>query len=128
VNYSNGELRRINRLNGEIEASTDTLPPLDNATWTPDGRLLLAGGSQNFLDMMTIMMNCANLESGTCPASHVIIAVDPDTLEHEVVYEGGPDTPGGTGTVGLQVSDGSVLIGTFAGDRIVRVTPEASKF
>ena len=125
VNYSNGELRRLNRLSGEIEGRTDTLPPLDNATWTPDGRLLLAGGSENFLDMMTIMMNCTDLISGTCPASHVIIAVDPDTLEHEVVYEGGPDTPGGTGTVGLKVSDSSVLIGTFAGDRIVRVTSEA---
>jgi hypothetical protein len=124
VNYSNGELRRINRLTGEIEARNDTLPPLDNATWAPNGRLILAGGSQNPVDMVAMMMNCTNLEAGTCPASHVILSVDPDTLASEVIYEGGPDTPGGAGTVGLEVSDGSLLIGTFAGDRIVRVNAD----
>jgi hypothetical protein len=64
------------------------------------------------------------LETGICPVAHVIIEVDPGTLESELVYEGGPNTPGGTGTVALQVDDGSLLIGTFAGDRIVRVAPQ----
>jgi WD40 repeat protein len=124
VNYSNGELRRINRLSGELEASNDNLPPLDNATWSQDGKLLLAGGSENVLDMMAIMAVCSGLETGICPVAHVIIEVDPGTLESELVYEGGPNTPGGTGTVALQVDDGSLLIGTFAGDRIVRVAPQ----
>jgi hypothetical protein len=124
VNYSNGELRRINRLTGESEASNDSLPPLDNATWTLDGQLLLAGGSENMLDMMAIMAVCMGLESGTCPVAHTIVKVDPETLHAKVIYEGGPGTPGGTGTVGLQVIDGSLLIGTFAGDRIIRVVPQ----
>lgn len=120
VNYSaGGEVRRINRLTDEIEASNPNLPPLDNASWTPDGRLLVAGSTGSMLGGMA----CTNLEAGSCPAPFAIIAIDPDTLESEVIYEGGPGTPGGGGTVGLLVSDGSLLIGTFAGDRIVRVRP-----
>ncbi|MDJ0753541.1 MAG: hypothetical protein QNJ45_08500 [Ardenticatenaceae bacterium] len=120
VNYSaGGEVRRINRLTDEIEASNSNLPPLDNASWTPDGRLLVAGSTGSMLEGMA----CTNLEVGSCPAPFAIIAVDPETLESDVIYEGGPGTPGGGGTVGLMVSDGSLLIGTFAGDRIVRVEP-----
>ncbi len=120
VNYSaNGEVRRIDRGSGEIEASATSLPPLDNSTWTPDGCLLVAGALASTLDMMA----CTNLESGTCPGAYAIFAVDPDTLESEILYQGGPNTPGGAGTVGLLVSDGSLLIGTFAGNCIVRVTP-----
>ena len=123
VNYSNGEVRRVNRRKGKIEASNNTLPPLDNVTWTPDGRLLVAGA----LDDAFTMMACTTLETGSCPGAFAIIAVDPETLESEIIYEGGPNTPGGAGTVGLYVSDGSLLIGTFAGDRIVRVMPPQVK-
>lgn len=120
VNYSlNGEVRRINRRSGKIEASNTSLPPLDNATWTPDGQLLVAGALASTFDMMA----CMDLESGSCPGAFAIIALDPVTLESEMIYEGGPNTPSGAGTVGLRVRDGSLLIGTFAGDRIVRVTP-----
>ena len=127
VNYSNGELRRINRLSGDIEARNTSLPPLDNATWTPDGQLVLAAGTDDPFDPLRITAGCTNLESGICPVAHTIIQVDPETLEGEVIYEGGPDTPGGTGTVGLRVSDGSLLVGTFAGDRIIRVTPQSNE-
>ena len=120
VNYSgNGEIRRINRMLDTIEASNSDLPPLDNVTWTPDGRLLVAGGLENSVKMM----GCTNLETGTCPGAYAIVGIDPETFESEIVYEGGPNTAGGAGTVGLQLGDGSLLIGTFAGDRIVRVMP-----
>lgn len=120
VNYSaRGEIRRINRHSDEVEASNTALPPLDNATWAPDGRLLVAGA---LADAFT-MMGCTNLEAGSCPGAFAIIAINPETLESETLYEGGPNTPSGAGTVGLRVRDGSLLIGTFAGDRIVRVTP-----
>lgn len=120
VNYSaTGEVRRINRLSDEIEATNNTLPPLDNATWAPDGRLLVSGALDNALQMM----GCTNLETGTCPGAFAILAIDPQTLNSEIIYEGGANTPGGAGTVGLQLDDGSLLIGTFAGDRIVHVSP-----
>ena len=37
-----------------------------------------------------------------------IVALDPNTMETETVYEGGPGTPSGAGTVGLEV-DGALL-------------------
>lgn len=121
VNYSgNGELRRINRHQDQIEATNTNLPPLDNITWSIDGQLLLAGARADALSMM----GCMNLESGTCPGAFAIFSADPLTLESKSIYEGGPTTPSGAGTVGLEVSDGSLLIGTFAGDRIVRVMPD----
>lgn len=120
VNYSgNGEIRRINRRLDEIEARNDSLPPLDNVTWTPDGQLLVAGA----LESPVKMMGCTNLESGTCPGAFAIFRVSPETLAAEIIYEGGPGTPGGAGTVGLRLHDGSLLIGTFAGDRIVKQAP-----
>lgn len=121
VNYSaGGELRRIDRRSGRVEASNDALPPLDNATWAPDGRLLVAGALAGALEMMP----CVSLDAGSCPGAFAIIAVDPETLESKTVYEGGLGTPSGAGTVGLQMPDGTLLIGTFAGDRIVRVAPQ----
>lgn len=119
VNYSaSGELRRINWRSDKVEASNDSLPPLDNITWAPDGRLLVAGALAGALEMMP----CTTLKSGSCPGAFAIIAIDPETLESETLYEGGPGTPSGAGTVGLLVKSDSLLIGTFAGDRIVRVT------
>lgn len=123
VNYSLGsEIRRINRATGQVEASNPLIPPPDNVTWTPDGQLLVAVGLADTIPEMVAMMACSNPEAGNCPGAFAILAVDPDTLESETIYEGGSDTPSGAGTVGLQVRDGSLLIGTFAGDRIVRVT------
>ncbi|MEM7734593.1 MAG: hypothetical protein AAF267_02280 [Deinococcota bacterium] len=121
VNYSgSGEVRRINRHLDEVEASNTSLPPLDNSSWTRDGHLLVAGARASALEIMP----CTNLESGSCPAAFVILSIDPKTLESSVVYESDADTPIGAGTVGLRVADGSLLIGSFVGDRIVRITPK----
>lgn len=126
VNYSmNGELRRINLREDKVEASITSLPALDNTTWdhtgsAPGGQLLVAG---LLMDSLGIM-RCMNLKSGTCPGEFVILAVDPETLESKTIYQGGLNTPIGGGTVGLRVNDGSLILGTFAGDRLVRVLPE----
>lgn len=121
VNYSaQGEVRRIDWKTGEVEGSV-MLEPLDNSTWAPDGRLLVAAALANPFEMM----GCTDLEEGQCPGAFAIVAVDPESLETEVIYEGGPDTPSGAGTVGLWLNDGPLLVGTFAGDRIVRVEPFA---
>ncbi len=119
VNYSaRGEVRRIDRHRGRVEARNTTVPPLDNITWTPEGQLLVAAGLAGAMEMMP----CMNIESGSCPGAFAIMSVDPETLESETIYEGGPDTPSGAGTVGLRLNDNSLLVGTFAGDRIVYVT------
>ncbi|MEM6926301.1 MAG: hypothetical protein AAF602_05205, partial [Myxococcota bacterium] len=118
VAYSlSGELRRVDRTTGEIEDYV-MMDPIDNLTWTGDGWLVAATA----LAEPSIMRKCVGLEEGTCPGAHAIVAVEPTTLEQHTVYVGGPGTPGGAGTTGLVLDDGTLLIGTFAGDRIVRVS------
>ena len=108
------EVRRVDRRTGAVEARAE-VPLPDNSTWTRDGRLLVASLRTTFREIV----GCSGLERGSCPAAFAIVALDPATMATEVVYEGGRDTPSGAGTVGLEVG-GDLLIGTFAGDRIVR--------
>lgn len=115
LNSSLGDgLRRISLWSGELEAHVD-LPALDNAAWGSDGRLYVASLRAPLLEVQA----CNSLEHGSCPAGFEIVAVDPQTLAHEVVYHG-EGAPMGGGTVGLRVGD-ELFIGSFAGDRVLRV-------
>lgn len=116
VNSSgDGEVRRINRRTGIVEATSD-LPGLDNARWAPDGRLVVA--SVLGLDSHDFQW-CSTLTEGACPIEFQIVAIDPITMAQEVLYRNeGP--PMGGGTVGLVVGD-ELFVGSFAGDRLLRV-------
>jgi len=119
VAYSlSGELRQLS-LAGDVLGSA-TFEPIDNLTWAPDGRLIAATS----LEKGKKMMACTKIEEGICLGAHAIEAIDPDTFASETLYEGGPGTPGGAGTTGLIAQDGSLLVGTFAGDRVVKVDLE----
>ena len=113
---SGGEVRRIVRRTGEVKV-TARLGGLDNARWAPDGRLVVAsvvGGAPGELAF------CMALESGACPIEFRIIAIDPISLETEELYHNqGP--PMGGGTVGLVIGR-ELFVGSFAGDRILRVS------
>jgi sugar lactone lactonase YvrE len=109
------EVRRIDRATGEIEARA-SVPLPDNARWAPDGRLLVASlrprGERDF-DV------CTHLESGSCPIPFAIVAIDPESMETEILYENeGP--PMGAGTIGLRIGD-ELFVGSFGGDRLLRV-------
>jgi hypothetical protein len=116
------DVRRIDRRTGAIEARAAVKQP-DNLTWTRDGRLLVA----SLRGAAREMLSCNGVEGGSCPMPFAIVALDPNTMETETLYEGGPGTPSGAGTVGLEV-DGALLIGTFAGDRILRVETESVRW
>ena len=109
------EVLRIDRRTGAVEARAAVTQP-DNLTWASDGRLRVA----SLRGAMREMLSCNGLERGSCPMPFAIVALDPETMATETVYQGGPGTPSGAGTVGLEV-DGGLLVGTFAGDRVVRV-------
>jgi hypothetical protein len=109
------EVTRIDRASGQVEARAEVSNP-DNSTWASDGRLWVA----SLQTSLSEMRQCSELERGSCPMAFAIVAVDPETMETEVLYEGGPGTPSGAGTVGLEIPRG-LLIGTFAGDRVVWV-------
>ena len=57
---------------------------------------------------------------GWCPIPFQIVAVDPQTMETTVRFDS-EGSPMGAGTVGLQLGN-ELFIGSFAGDRILRVT------
>jgi len=109
------EVLRIDRRTGAIEARAAIARP-DNLTWGRDGRLRVASLRGNTRELLS----CNGIEHGSCAMPFAIVALDPSSMATETVYEGGPGTPSGAGTVGLEV-DGGLLIGTFAGDRIVAV-------
>jgi len=109
------EVLRIDRRTGAIEARA-SVPQPDNSTWTSDGRLLVASLRGPARDLFS----CSGIERGSCPMPFAIVALDPKTMETTTVYEGGPGTPSGAATVALEAND-ALLLGTYAGDRIVRV-------
>jgi len=110
-----GEVRRIDRTSGTIEARV-AVPALDNARWAPDGRLLVA----SVLAAVDGFQDCLELAAGeNCPMPFQIVAVHPESMQTEVLYTN-PGSPMGGGTVGLQIGR-ELFIGSFAGDRILRV-------
>ena len=110
-----GEVQRIVRATGEIEAIAK-VAGLDNARWAPDGRLVVASVPGDDNPDYSI---CIDLAEGACPIEFQIVAIDPVTMETEVLYRnGGP--PMGGGTVVLVIG-GELFVGSFAGDRILRI-------
>jgi len=88
----------------------------DNLSWGADGRLLVTGQK----GPLTNVPACAELDSGTCPLPFSVLRVDPGELSLEVVFDHDPARLSGAGTVALE-HDGALWIGTFAGDRILRI-------
>ena len=80
---------------------------------TMDGSI---SGSLAHFDPTSGQLN-DGIESGSCPLSFAIVAIDPDTLATETIFENtGP--PMGAATVAVQRGD-ELYMGTFAGDRII---------
>jgi len=109
------EVRRIDLATGRVEASA-RVPGPDNSTWAPDGSLLVASLRAMASEDFAV---CNPLPRGACPLPFAIVAVDVDSMQARDLYLGG-GAPMGAGTVGLQVGN-ELLIGSFAGDRVLRV-------
>ena len=117
LNSSMGDgLQRIDRATGEVTGRAP-LGSLDNSTWAPDGTLLVAQLLAKDEESFAL---CSELEAGPCPIPFQIVAVDPQTMETTVRFDS-EGSPMGAGTVGLQLGN-ELFIGSFAGDRILRVT------
>jgi hypothetical protein len=107
------QVLRLDRRTGKVEARA-SVPQPDNSTWARDGRLIVASLRGTAGELMA----CSELEGGTCPVPFAVEALDPETLQGKTIFTGGPGVPAGAVTVALE-TDGALLLGTFAGDRIV---------
>jgi len=106
-------VRRIDRATGRELARAEVRGP-DNLNWA-DGRLLVASIRAAPQDITA----CDGLNGGACPLPFAIVGLDPETLAQRELYAGeGP--PMGAGTAAVEV-DGELVIGSFAGDRVLRV-------
>ena len=81
---------------------------------TKDGRLLVASHVGGFSEYEP----CMNLAAGACPMAFEILALDPVSLEGDVIFAN-RGAPMGGGTVAIDVG-GELVIGSFAGDRVIR--------
>lgn len=114
--YIRGELWKIERSSGR-RVGMINIPGPDNSQWAADGRLLVTSHT----GLASYDVNrCTSLKQGFCPLAFQVVAVDPDTLETEVIYDHDGSAPMGAGTVAQQLGM-QLYIGTFAGDRLYRV-------
>jgi hypothetical protein len=120
--YLDDEVRKISRKTGALLASVD-VPSPDNLNWTPSGKLLVASHNAPLNEIAA----CARLEKGQCPFWFAIQMLDPVRMDPPITFYDNSGPPLGGGTSALQVG-GELVIGSFAGDRLLRVTlPEWQK-
>lgn len=113
--YFGDEVRKIARKTGELLGAADVASP-DNINWSPDGQLLVASHNAPLNEMLA----CGDVEKGQCPFHFSIVRLDPATMKGVAVYENaGP--PMGGGTSALRIGN-ELVVGSFAGDRLLRVT------
>lgn len=113
--YLADEVRKISRKSGELLGTANIASP-DNLNWTADGRLLVASHDAPLNEILA----CADLARGQCPFHFAIVLLDPSWMTGVTLYDnGGP--PMGAGTSALHIGD-ELVIGSFAGDRLLRVT------
>ena len=113
--YMAGEVRKLNLATAEVVAVAAVASP-DNVTWSNDGRLLIASHTDGFLELMA----CQDLAQGSCGFAFEIIALDPASMTGTVVVAN-RGAPMGAATVAVEFN-GDLYLGTFAGDRIARVS------
>lgn len=112
--YAVGQVRKIDLASGQVLATWD-LPQPDNSTWSETGQLLVASHTGVFTDHE----RCNSVGKGACDLAYQVVAIDPEALSYRAIlkHEGAPM---GAATAALDV-DGVLYIGSFAGDRLVKV-------
>lgn len=110
--YTGGGIRKVELATGKVAGRAFMRRP-DNSSWLPDGRLLVASHVGNTLKAT----ECFGLLSGACGLAFKLIAVDPNTMQQEVVFEH-EGAPMGAATVATVV-DGVLYMGSYAGNRLL---------
>lgn len=112
--YVNKALWKIDVDTGEVVA-TAPVAHADNSAWGSDGRLWVVTHTGGIMTTAA----CFSSQETPCTAPFAIIAVDPDTLAMETVFEH-EGAPMGAATIAVPVA-GRVYMGSFVGDRLISV-------
>lgn len=114
--YGADAVIKLDLSRGEVVARA-AVPSPDNSSWGADGRLLVAShiGTEE-----TLAPECQSAESRFCPMAFQIVALDPATMQGEVIFSHDGGEPMGAGTVAVEVDD-HLYIGSFVGDRMLVV-------
>ena len=113
--YLANRMRKIDLATGERLGEVAIEKP-DNAAWGPDGRLLIASHHAGLFALVRSVRQ-PRAQVSLLPFS--LVAVDPETLAKETVFEH-EGAPMGAGTVAVPAA-GSLWIGSYVGDRVLRV-------
>jgi hypothetical protein len=112
--YLEKEIWKIDLDSGETVA-VGQVASADNSAWGTDGRLWIATHSGGLGEILS----CFESQTRPCAASFEIVAMDPETMETEVVFAHGAP-PMGAATVAVPQGD-RVYMGSFVGDRLISV-------
>lgn len=113
--YMGGEVRKLNLKTGDIKGIAKVEHP-DNITWSDEGYLMVASHTDNMMNMLA----CRELDKGACGFQYEIVRIDPETMSTRTLFQHQGAPLGGV-TVATDIGN-DLLLGTFAGDRIVRVS------
>jgi hypothetical protein len=110
--YAPGGVRKVDVTSGELVAARE-MPPVDNSSWSPDGKLIVAAHTGSLMDMLT----CRQFDEGACGLAFEVIALDPADLHTENVLIANEGVPLGAVSTAVQVGS-TFYLGSFMGDRI----------
>ena len=118
--YFEEEVWKIDADTGEVLGRAQVGSGGDNSAWGSDGRLWVVTHPEGLFNLLS----CFDYQDQPCGARFRIVAVDPDTLATETLFEH-RGAPMGAATVAVP-QGGKVWIGSFVGDRLV-VVPDFGK-
>ena len=118
--YFEEEVWKIDAGTGEVLGKAQVGSGGDNSAWGSDGRLWVVTHPEGLFNLLS----CFDYQDQPCGARFRIVAVDPDTLATETLFEH-RGAPMGAATVAVP-QGGKVWIGSFVGDRLV-VVPDFGK-
>jgi hypothetical protein len=85
----------------------------DNLTWKRDGKILAAG-------IKGVSGNCPKDSQHPCLQGFMLAEVDPETLEHRILYDNNGKALINGVSVAIEAGD-AFYVGSFQGDRVVKL-------
>ena len=112
--YFGDEVRKLDRLSGEKIGSAE-VSKADNLAWDDRGMLLAVSHNGSLSEELA----CFGKPGSTCSLPYNITRIDPQSMHSEVILSHS-GAPMGAATVAREV-DGYLYLGSFSGDRIVKL-------